>query len=68
MAVSGDLWIRILRQESVPAVSSSEISVDDWVLWKGHTCGTIVVDHQSHRPVDLLPERTADTTMSRDVV
>lgn len=35
---------------------------DDWAICKGRTCGTVVVDLESRRVVDLLPDRTSATT------
>jgi len=37
------------------------IGVDDWAFRKGHTYGTIVLDLEAHRPLDLLADRTPDT-------
>ena len=37
------------------------VGVDDWVMRKGCSYGTIVVDLDRHRVVDLLPDRTAAT-------
>jgi transposase len=36
------------------------LGVDDWALHKGRTYGTIVIDQERRRPLDLLPERTAE--------
>ena len=37
------------------------IGIDDWAQRKGRTYGTIVVDLERGCPVDLLPDRSAET-------
>jgi transposase len=37
------------------------VGVDDWPWRKGQRYGTILVDMESHAPIDLLPERSADS-------
>jgi hypothetical protein len=36
------------------------LGIDDWSQRKGHVFGTILVDLEAHKIVDLLPDRTAD--------
>jgi len=43
-----------------PLQPPSVLSVDDFAFRKGRTYGTILVDLERHRVVDLLPDRSAD--------
>jgi transposase len=60
--VSGATVLRTLRQTSAQHVASPRvIGIDDWAFRKGQSYGTIIVDLEARRVIDLLPDRRADT-------
>ncbi len=62
MPASRNTLLRLIRQVPPPAVAPPRVvGIDDWAKRKGHTYGTIVVDLETHEPIDLLDDRLAET-------
>jgi len=62
MPTSPDTLLRLVRKAKVVTAATPRVlGVDDWAMRKGRTYGTILVDLEKHRVVDLLPDRTSET-------
>lgn len=62
MAASPSTLLRYVgRAAAAPRPKPRIIGVDDFSLRRGRTYATIVVDLERRRPIDLLPDRSAET-------
>jgi transposase len=62
MAISPDTLLRLIRrcpEDGLP--TPTVLGVDDWAIHRGLTYGTILVDLERHRPVDVLPDRSSSS-------
>lgn len=63
LPVSPDSLLRMIRQAPIETERQTlrVIGIDDWAFKRSTSYGTLIVDLEPHRPVEVLADRTAET-------
>src|SRR5829696_2437471 len=65
MTASPATFLRLIRRTAIVSAPTPRVlGVDDWAFRKGHRYGTILVDLEQHRIVDVLPARSAEPVVA----
>ena len=63
--VSASTMLRRIRSDPTPEPEPVRIlGIDEFAFRKGHTYGTVLVDQERHKIIDLLPDREPQTVVA----
>jgi transposase len=62
---SGSTLLRQLRRKDAVGIAAPRVEgIDEWAWCKGHRYGTILCDLEKSKVIDLLPDRSVDSTLA----